>query len=227
MSHFPIFYSGNKRKEYKYIEPFINFDGIENIIEPFCGSSAISFNIWLKHPHLNFYLNDNFKELINIYDLLKTNDINDIFDKFNEYKLKYNDPKEFCKFAKDNNYKNDTIIFMFLRKTLRFRKGEVLRSEYHYSTKLFKKPTKLQLKFTEFIKSPNVHISNNDWSILFNNFKNNDKSIFFFDPPYIDSYNANYNLKALNEYDYDVYDFFNKNKITSFNSKISGTGGHS
>jgi len=45
MSHFPICYIGNKRQEFKYIEPLLNFDGIENIIEPFCGSSAISFNI--------------------------------------------------------------------------------------------------------------------------------------------------------------------------------------
>lgn len=222
MSHFFFFYMGNKRREYKYIEPLLNFYGIENIIEPFCGSSAISFNIWLKYPHLNFYLNDNYINLINVYNLLKTNDINDIFDKMNEYKLKYNDPVEFKKFGKSHQNCNniDTIIYMFLRKASRFRFGEVLRKEHHFSTKLFTKPTKLQLKFIEFIKSPNVHISNDDWSILFDKFKNDDKSIFFFDPPYIDSDNTFYNCKCSNKYDYNVYEFFNLNKINTFNSHI-------
>lgn len=224
MSHFPISFVGNKRKEFKYIEPLLNFDGIENIIEPFCGSSAISFNIWLKHPHLNFYLNDNFKTLINVYNLLKTNDINDIFDKINEYKLKYNDPVEFRKFAKESNCNGDDIdpiIYMFLRKSSRFRLGgETLKMENHFSTKLFTKPTKLQLKFIEFVKSPNVNISNDDWFVLFDKFKNDDKSIFLFDPPYIDSDNTFYNSKARNKYDYNVYEFFNLNKINTFNSHI-------
>jgi hypothetical protein len=223
MSHFPISFVGNKRKEFKYIEPLLNFDGIENIIEPFCGSSAISFNIWLKHPHLNFYLNDNFKTLINLYQLLKTNDINDIYDKINEYKLKYNDPVEFRKFAEESNCKSDdvdAIIYIFLKKTSRFRIGENLKKEIHYSTKPFVKPTKLQLKFIEFVKSPNVHISNDDWSIIFDKFKNNDKTIFFFDPPYIDCDNSFYNKTNVNKFDYNVYDFFTQNKINTFNSHI-------
>ena len=223
MSHFPIYFIGNKRKEFKYIEPLLNFDGIENIIECFCGSSAMSFNIWLKHPHLNFYLNDNYKALINVYNLLKTNDINDIYDKMNEYKLKYNDPVEFKKFGKECNCKEDDIdpiIYMFLRKSSRFRLGETLRMENHFSTKLFTKPNKLQMKFIEFIKSPNVHISNDDWSVLFDKFKNDDKSIFLFDPPYIDSDNSFYNSKGRDKYDYNVYEFFNLNKINTFNSHI-------
>jgi len=222
MSHFPIFYMGNKRKEFKYIEPLLNFDGIENIIELFCGSSAISFNIWLKHPHLNFYLNDNYTNLINIYNLLKTNDINDIYDKLNEYKLKYNDPIEYKKFAKSfQSFESiDPIIYMFLRKSSRFRMGENLKIEHHFSTKLFGKPNKHQLKFIEFIRSPNVHISNDDWSVLFDKFKNDDKTIFFFDPPYIDSDNSFYNNKGSNKYDYNVYEFFNQNKINTFNSHI-------
>lgn len=222
MTHFPISYMGNKRKEYKYIEPFFNFDGIDNIIEPFCGSSAISFNIWLKHPHLNFYLNDKYDILINIYNLLKTNDINNIYEKINEYKLKYNDPIEFKKFAKLAKEENpiDSIKYMFIRKSSIFRFGEQLHKKLHYDTKLFKGPTSLQLKFIEFIKSPNVFISNDDWYILFDKYKNDKKTIFILDPPYINSDNTFYNIKGQNKYDYNVYNFFNKNKITSFNSKI-------
>ena len=67
MSHFILPYAGNKRNEYKYLKKYLNFDGIQNIIEPFCGTSAISFNIWLEHPNFHFYLNDINKDLIEIY----------------------------------------------------------------------------------------------------------------------------------------------------------------
>lgn len=45
--------------------------------------------------------------------------------------------------------------------------------------------SKLQLQFFEFIKSPNVFISNDDWIIPFNKFKNDKNSLILFDPPYL------------------------------------------
>ena len=72
MTHFIISYPGNKRKEYIYFRDNINLDGIKNIIEPFCGTSAISFNLWLEHgDKFNYYLNDNSNNLYNIYILMK------------------------------------------------------------------------------------------------------------------------------------------------------------
>ena len=63
-------YLGNKRIDFKYINNVIDdIDNYETIIEPFCGTSAISFNIWLKHPKKKFILNDNNEDLI---ILLKT-----------------------------------------------------------------------------------------------------------------------------------------------------------
>ena len=47
-SHFYISYAGNKRREMKEIEPFIDLKGIKKIVEPFCGSSAFSFHIYDK-----------------------------------------------------------------------------------------------------------------------------------------------------------------------------------
>ena len=222
MSHFLIPFYGNKGKEYKYIEPFLNFDGIENIIEPFCGSSAISFNIWLKHPHLNFYLNDIDVDLINHYNLIKYNDIDEIYDTINRYKIRYNKPDEYREFAKTANKETpiDPLKYFFMKKASRFRANETLTIDYHNNGNNFPKLTNLKLKFIEFVKSPNVYISNDDWSVLFNKYKNNTNTMFFIDPPYIDSDNTFYNKKAKQEYDDTVYRFFHKNKISSFKSKI-------
>ena len=51
-NHFIYSYNGNKRNEFKYLNNVIDdIDNYDTIIEPFCGSSAISFNIWLKYPN--------------------------------------------------------------------------------------------------------------------------------------------------------------------------------
>ena len=77
------------------------------------------------------------------------------------------------------------------------------------------KLTKLQLEFIEFIKCPYVYISNNDWIELFKEFKHNENSIFFLDPPYLMSCNDYYSNKDMNIYEYLYY-----NKIKEFKSHI-------
>ncbi len=47
-----------------------NIDGFETIIEPFCGSSTTSFNIWLKYPDKKIILNDNHGHLIKVYHFI-------------------------------------------------------------------------------------------------------------------------------------------------------------
>ncbi len=71
-NHFIFSYAGNKRSEFKYLDNIIdNIDIYDTIIEPFCGSSAISFNLWLKHPNRSFVINGNDKDLIKVYNLIK------------------------------------------------------------------------------------------------------------------------------------------------------------
>jgi hypothetical protein len=55
MSQFMFGYAGNKRTEYKHFKDNLNLDGIRNMIEPCCGTSAISFNIWFEHKKSNCY----------------------------------------------------------------------------------------------------------------------------------------------------------------------------
>ena len=72
-NHFFFSYAGNKRNEVDHILSYIesqNFDNIKTIIEPFCGSSALSYYISTKYPKkFNYILNDFDEHLITLYKL--------------------------------------------------------------------------------------------------------------------------------------------------------------
>ena len=89
--------------------------------------------------------------------------------------------------------------FLFYSKFCSFRRGF-----YPTNTRIIHeiKLSKEQLKFIEFIKSPNVFMTNNDWSILFNEYKNDKNSIIIFDPPYLKTDKRNYDNITFNVYDY-------------------------
>ena len=50
--HFFMAYFGNKRQEVENLYNFLKskLENIKNIVEPFCGSSALSFYISTLHP---------------------------------------------------------------------------------------------------------------------------------------------------------------------------------
>jgi site-specific DNA-adenine methylase len=211
MSHFIITYTGNKRKEFKSLEENLDLSNIKNIIEPFCGTSAISFNLWLKYGNkYNYYLNDNCFELFQIYDLIKTNKIYDFLKEVNEV-LKILTNKELW----DERIRNtkDLVAYFIGNKFYNFR-------PYLFPAK-FKKikdvePTNLQKKFFEFIQSPNVFISNDDWLVLFEKYSQDNETIFIMDPPYLQSCNQFYSeQRTLN-----VYEYFFNNKNLKYKSSI-------
>ena len=49
-NHFYMSYSGNKREEVENIYNLIDFNNIATIVEPFCGTCAMSYYISTKHP---------------------------------------------------------------------------------------------------------------------------------------------------------------------------------
>jgi methylase of polypeptide subunit release factors len=59
------------------------------------------------------------------------------------------------------------------------------------------------MKFQEFLNSPNVFISNEDWKECYNKFKDDNTNLIIFDPPYVKSYNNYYNEDCR---DLDIYD---------------------
>lgn len=222
MNHFFTSYIGNKKGEYKYIKDFLKLDDIKNIYEPFCGSSAISFNIWKEHKYkFNYYLNDNDYHLFKLYEYFKNKDINDIIKEFNDIrdtiknKEDYENLKKQVNFNKVNfNIDKDIKYYFFFHKYYAIRAGLYpINDVDRFKTFNLNKE---QLLFIEFIKSPNVFITNEDWS---ENFKDDETNLYIFDPPYILSDNTFY--KKINDKEYiNVYEYFFNNKIDTFKCKI-------
>jgi site-specific DNA-adenine methylase len=73
-NHFFISYAGNKRNEFNlaYEQIKDRLENIEYIVEPFCGSSAFSYFLSLKHPKkFKYILNDNCRQLIECYKIFQ------------------------------------------------------------------------------------------------------------------------------------------------------------
>jgi len=116
-NHFLYSYVENKKDEIVDIVEAINFNKIENIIEPFCGSGALSYNIWLKYGNkFKYHLNDYDENLINIYKFLKENDVDYIEDKINKIKEQVQIKDDWIK--KVNEYKEtkNILLYIFIRK---------------------------------------------------------------------------------------------------------------
>ena len=98
-NHFYIDFFGDKRMEAGIIYNELDLNGVDTIIEPFCGSCAMSYYIWLKHPDFNFVLNDKNKLLYDMYkividdeELLKfQNKVNETVDLVRDNKTLYNE----------------------------------------------------------------------------------------------------------------------------------------
>jgi hypothetical protein len=212
-NHFIFTYLGNKRNEFKYLDNVIDdIDNYDTIIEPFCGSSAISFNIWLKYPNKKFVLNDSSDDLMKVYNLIKTEDVETIQNRLLDIKKTINNDKDvFNMMYKDFKQSKDKDIYQYIY----FNKFFCMCRVGAYIECKFKDFTKQQYKFFEFIKTANITFMNNDWYDVFKEYSNIEKALIIFDPPYLLSYNMFYQ-----NFNTNIYEFFFNNNIKQFKAKL-------
>lgn len=220
MNHFIFPYYGNKRKEYKLFKDNIDFLNKKIIIEPFAGSCAISFQIFKERGNqYTFYLNDINKMVYKIYELYKKHDAEYIENNINIKLDQMRTKGDYDKLKKEelNCEEPNLWTYIVINKYHAIRPGI-----FPYKTDMTKakfKFTDEQIKFLNFMKMPNVIISNDDWSILFEKFKSIKKCIFFMDPPYLVSCNEYYQLEKI-EKKQNIYEYFALNKTKKNNSSI-------
>lgn len=216
-NHFIMPYAGNKRSEYKEFIKNIDINKYNIIIEPFCGSSAISFNIWKNGGKDKiYYLNDLNRDIYEVYQLIKSDTPENILIELNKILETITDKEIFLTEFKKKNKTIYEILFFF--KYYNIRVG--LYPINNDRCKEFKF-TKEQLLFFEFIKSPNVFITNGEWYEKFNEFKDDKEALFILDPPYLNSTNQLYNLNGNdNSGRMNVYEYFYNNAINNYKSKI-------
>jgi site-specific DNA-adenine methylase len=221
-NHFPFSYKGNKRNEIENIINNIDFKNKKNIVEPFTGSSAMSFGIWKKYGNqFNYYLNDIDEKVVKVHNLLRNETIQNIEDNVNRVRqdvLSQEDKKEFHKSINENN--RDIYDYIYVSKycmrglthlchidTEKWKNEKRLLTSYKF--------TSSQLQFIEFIKSPNVFITNNDYKTIYEEHKNNSKSIILLDPPYVNSDKSFYHSN-----DTEIYTYLSNNSIKKNKASI-------
>ena len=217
MSDFIIAYSGSKRKEYYLFNQYISFQNKNIFIEPFCGSGAMCYNIY-KEKGLGdnkFILNDINPNLIKIYNIMKELSFDEIETNINEWREKMKEKEDYDLLKKDED--ENIWIYLISHKFCAIRAGLYPATKSSIKTEF--KLTPKHKAYIEFIKSPNVIISNKNWFEIFEEYKDNKNALFLFDPPYIQSCNGYYEMGS-NTIKSNVYEYFADNINISYQASV-------
>lgn len=209
-NHFFIPYSGNKRQEVEKINEHVNLDNITTIVEPFCGSCAFSYYISTLYPKkFNYVLNDNNEYLIQIFNILKSDEeTKKLEQRINNYCFDENNI--FCDKNKYNNIDDKLLKYIIHHKYYTIRAGL-----YPIKNRPKNKFVFEEYPFTKFIRSENISIRNNDAIEIYKKYKNNKNCFIFLDPPYLQCCNDFYLDSNTN-----IYEYLNDNPIKKEKSKI-------
>ena len=154
----------------------------------------MSFWIWKVYgDKFNYVLNDKDDDIYNIYRYLIENDIEYLETEINKKRGEITTKELFNEYEKKKEVLSIIVCKVRTLPLIKRRLKSFLNIKYKFN--------KLQLDFIKFIKSSYVKIYNKDWYFIFDKYKNNEESLFLFDPPYIKSYNESYRHKELTVYD--------------------------
>jgi len=214
-NHFLFPYFGNKRQEVKRIYDEIknNINDVEFIVEPFCGTSALSYYISLQHPQkYKYVLNDNNKFLIELYDIAKDEiKLNKLVDDLKIiYNDVYNDKNKYKNICM--NAKNDLKSYIFINIYYNIHPG-IFPTNKQIKIDRFDKMLKSPI--INFLRTENIIFSCSDWFDIYDKYKIKN-SLIFFDPPYLSSCNDYYFNKSIN-----IYEYLFNNDIDNENCFIS------
>lgn len=210
-NHFIMSYFGNKRSEcdkiYEQIKDLIENKNITTIVEPYCGSSAFSYYLSTLYPNkFKYILNDNDKNLIDLYKIMKDK------KKRKKFEVKINDLAKTIT-SKDiyNDIRNKNTLesYYLTRKIYSIRPG-LFNLNYKYKEILFN-----EYPIIEFLENEDVEIFNDDALQIINKYKDNQNALIFLDPPYLALCNDFYSNKDVN-----IYEHLYFNKIHNMKSLI-------
>jgi site-specific DNA-adenine methylase len=216
-NHFFFAYPGNKRQEFKYIHDTIknNINDINIIVEPYCGSCAVSYNLSVLYPgKFEYIINDNNKLLIELINISK-DDIkyNKLIDDVEKYFIKCNTKEKY-----DNIYKTDKSLEAYIFFNIYY----AIRAGFYPLNKQINQVSRIKLlrncPFLNFIRTEKIKILCDDAINVIETYKNNDNTLIFLDPPYLSVCNGFYKTPIFKIYDYIFKnsDDINNNKTFFF-----------
>jgi hypothetical protein len=193
-------YSGNKFQEAETIYENLDFTGIKRVIEPFCGTSSMSYYIWTKRPDLEFILNDTNPYFKIIFDAIRNNTHDEIEQGFRELYERVKDDKElYVQELKHDNVYSYLLQFIYYH----FRYGVFPTKGVDCAKRRSENFKFENFPIFQFYKNANITFTCGDWQTTYEA-NNTPENMFLFDPPYMMSDNAFYLDQRLNVYEYFV-----------------------
>ena len=188
-NHFVFSYAGNKRDEVEIIYNNLDFDDIITIIEPYCGTGAMSYYISLQQPKkYKYILNDANTLLIELFNIISDKDKLITFE------------KEINEIAKTLITKN---LYIECLKNINVKSYYISQKIYNIKPGLYPLNYKynyidiLNCPIINFLQTENIRIMNIDAVTLINENINNKNVMILCDPPYISTNNTQYNYDTI------------------------------
>ena len=220
-NHFFYPYVGNKREEVEHIYNLLDLNNINTIVEPFCGSCAVSYYIWSQNKDKNYkyILNDLDSNLINLLKSIRNCEYKDIENEVNKMR------EEILEY--ENNMIEAKTIYLKHVKSGKLS-GYILGHKY-YKLRSFCFPLNELNKFNkkldlsiapiyDFLKNANIELYNEDANKIIDD-NDNEQSLIFLDPPYIVSCNDFYSTDT-GENICNIYEKLYYYKLKNYKSKI-------
>lgn len=216
-NHFIFSYDGNKREEVECIYQILTNNNLLNknittIIEPYCGTSAMSLYISLQYPKkYKYILNDNCQQLIELYEIMNDSDkLKEFIEKVNNMFFIDDDDNFISKPEYLELIKQKNVYSYFIKnKFYKMRKGLYPIDQCIKRLDINKI---LKIPIIHFLQTEDIRFSNKDaLEVLLEN--NNKNSLSLVDPPYLLVSNDCYESHTTN-----IYEWIFNNNNTLINS---------
>jgi len=194
-NHFFFSYAGNKREEVEHIYNLLDSENIDTIVEPFCGSCAMSYYIWTQNKDKNYkyILNDLDNNLIDLLKIIRSGEYKEIEDEVNKKReeiLGYEDDMIEAKKIYLNYINNGKVSGYLLGKKYKSIIAGLFPLRDFKS--IFNKKLDLSIApIYDFLVNANIELHTIDANKIIDE-NNNEKTLIFLDPPYIASCNNFY-----------------------------------
>ena len=187
ISLFPYF--GNKDNEMEEIYANLpDMNSVSVIIEPFCGSFALTRYLLLHYPYKSFICNDNDEMLIKTYKALQYDDtLSELLEFFKTFEVR--DKKHYDEFKKENSIRS----FLFTHMIYKIRPGLYDRNKNKFNEKDLNK----LIHFNKNYKY--ILFKHGDAQDIIENYKYYNNVFMFLDPPFLLTSNL-YNKGAMSEF---------------------------
>ena len=211
-NHFLFPYAGNKRQEVEKIHEYLKdkLEGVETVIEPFCGSSAMSVYLSMQYPgRFKYILNDFDENLVALYRLMADEAKFKVFvAELNEIVKTIVDKEAYFAIVKQSG-----LMAWFVANLIRAIVPGLYRLGYKPRAYDFD-----NLAIIRFLRTENVQITQGDGLAVFEKYKDEASCLMLVDPPYLLSDNSAYAKSCRGD---EIYEYCFNNSIETMKARIA------